>query len=78
MVSELINVENLERTNRSFGGNAGAKRGIILNNEEYIIKYPKNIKEMKKQKFHIQQVLYLNILVHIFMKYLDFQFIKHY
>ena len=48
MVSELINVENLERTNRSFGGNAGAKRGIVLNNEEYIIKYPKKIKEMKK------------------------------
>ena len=48
MVSELINVENLERTNRSFGGNAGAKNGIILNNEEYIIKYPKNIKEIKK------------------------------
>lgn len=48
MVNTLINVENLERTNRSFGGNAGAKRGVILNEEEYIVKYPKNIKEMRK------------------------------
>lgn len=46
MVTKLINVENLERTNRSFGGNAGAKRGVILDNEEYIVKYPKNIKEI--------------------------------
>lgn len=48
MVNEIINVENLERTNRSFGGNAGAKRGVILNNEEYIVKYPKNIKSLNK------------------------------
>ncbi len=48
MVNELINVETLEKTNRSFGGNAGIKRGVILNNEEYIVKYPKNIKEMRK------------------------------
>ena len=34
MVTRLINVENLERTNRSFEGNAGAKRGVILDNEE--------------------------------------------
>ena len=34
MVTRLINVEKLERTNRSFGGNAGAKRGVILDNEE--------------------------------------------
>ena len=45
---KLINVDNLVETNKTFSGNAGAKIGVIFNNDEYIVKYPKNIKNMNK------------------------------
>lgn len=47
-MNKLINIDNLLETNKTFGGNAGAKIGVIFNNEEYIVKYPKNIKNLNK------------------------------
>ncbi len=47
MSNYLINIDELIETNRAFGGNAGAKIGVIFNDEEWIVKYPKNLKEFK-------------------------------
>ncbi len=47
MNNYLINIDELVETNRAFGGNAGAKIGVIFNNEEWIVKYPKNLREFK-------------------------------
>ena len=48
MNTYLIDINDLKETNRAFGGNAGAKVGVIWNNEEWIVKYPKNIKNLSK------------------------------
>lgn len=48
MNAYLIDINDLKETNRAFGGNAGAKVGVIWNNEEWIVKYPKNIKNLSK------------------------------
>lgn len=36
----LIDFTNLEQSNFLYGGNAGLKRGVILNNEKWLIKFP--------------------------------------
>lgn len=46
-MNKLINIHELKKTRRTFSGNAGAKIGVIFNNEEYVVKYPKNISRMK-------------------------------
>ena len=46
-MNKLININKLKETRRTFSGNAGAKIGVIFNNEEYVVKYPKNISKMK-------------------------------
>ena len=46
-MNKLININELKETRRTFSGNAGAKIGVIFNNEEYVVKYPKNISKMK-------------------------------
>lgn len=48
MDNYLIDIDTLQETNRAFGGNAGAKVGVIWNNEEWIVKYPKNIRNLNK------------------------------
>lgn len=36
----LIDFTNLEQSYFLYGGNAGLKRGVILNNEKWLIKFP--------------------------------------
>ena len=40
----LINFENCEPSGISYGGHSGSKKGIILNNERWFLKFPKYIK----------------------------------
>ena len=45
----MINIENfddLSASGISYGGHGGSKRGIILNNERWFLKYPKSTKEI--------------------------------
>ena len=42
----MIKIENLENVKISgitYGGRSGSKKGIILNNERWFLKYPKSI-----------------------------------
>ena len=48
----MINIENfdgLSASGISYGGHGGSKRGIILNNERWFLKYPKSTKSMDVQ-----------------------------
>ena len=45
----MINIENfdvLKPSGISYGGHGGSKRGIIINNERWFLKYPKSTKSM--------------------------------
>ena len=45
----MIKIENLENVKISgitYGGRSGSKKGIILNNERWFLKYPKSTKSM--------------------------------
>jgi len=46
----LIDFTNCKRSSRdlSYAGRAGEKRGIIYKGEYWILKFPKNTKEMQK------------------------------
>lgn len=39
---DIIDFNNCEKSRRSYGGRAGLKTGIIYNNQNYMIKFPKN------------------------------------
>ena len=41
---ELINLDNLPANNRLYGGAAGVKIGLTLNNENWLVKFPGNLK----------------------------------
>lgn len=41
---EIYNLDNVVESGRKYGGMAGAKLGIILNNENWIVKFPKSTK----------------------------------
>lgn len=47
-MQEIFNFENLEYSNRHgmYGGAAGDKDGVLINDEYWIIKYPRNTKSM--------------------------------
>ncbi len=45
---DIINCNDLEKTYGTFHGRAGAKWEVVLKNELYIMKFPNNIKNMKK------------------------------
>lgn len=42
---ELIDFNDCQINNRNYGGMSGNKIGVIYNNENYIIKYPGNLRE---------------------------------
>lgn len=45
----MINIENFDLLNSSkisYGGHGGSKKGIIINNEKWFLKYPKSTKSM--------------------------------
>ena len=48
----MINIKDLsnyETTNKGYGGHSGSKKSIIINNKDYLIKYPKLIKNIDFQ-----------------------------
>lgn len=49
-MTEIVNLNNcrLSRKNGMYGGAAGNKDGIIYNDENWLIKYPKNIKGLER------------------------------
>lgn len=49
MEDYMINIENFDLLNSSkisYGGHGGSKKGIIINNEKWFLKYPKSTKSM--------------------------------
>lgn len=42
---DLINFEQYEQNDRMYGGAAGRKLGVIIDNENYIVKFPGNLKD---------------------------------
>ncbi len=50
----MIKIENLdsnEVTNKGYGGHSGSKKGILIDNENYLLKYPKLIKIMDEKGY---------------------------
>ena len=45
---KIINLDNSIESNIPYGGHAGSKKGIIYNNENWFIKFPKSTKSMEK------------------------------
>lgn len=43
---KLENFDLYETTNKGYGGHSGSKKGILINNEKYMLKYPKSTKSM--------------------------------
>ena len=46
----MIKIENFDLSNHSgisYGGHGGSKRGIIIDNERWFLKYPKSTKSME-------------------------------
>ena len=45
----MIKIENLDNcieTNQGYGGHSGSKKGILINGEKWLLKYPKSTKSM--------------------------------
>ena len=42
----IIKLDNYNVSNKGYGGHSGSKKGIIINNQAWLIKYPKSTKSM--------------------------------
>ena len=47
---EIVNFDNCKENTRRYGGMAGLKAGIIYNNENWILKFPKSTKNFNTQE----------------------------
>lgn len=45
---EILNLDNIKESGKLYGGAAGQKLGIILNEEAWLIKFPQNIRNFKR------------------------------
>lgn len=46
----MIKIEgfnDLEKSGIGYGGHSGSKRGVLINNERWFLKYPKNTRSME-------------------------------
>ena len=46
----MIKIENLEQceiSNKGYGGHSGSKKGLLINGENWLVKYPKSTKSME-------------------------------
>lgn len=43
---EIKNLDSCEVTNKGYGGHSGSKKSIIIDNEKWLLKYPKSTKSM--------------------------------
>ena len=43
---EIKNLNNCIETNQGYGGHSGSKKGILINGEKWLLKYPKTTKSM--------------------------------
>lgn len=43
---KIYNFDNCSVTDKSYGGHSGSKMGILINNENYLLKFPKSTKSM--------------------------------
>lgn len=48
ILKDFVDCRNLQYSYKTFGGDAGAKVGVLLNGEDWIMKYPKNIRGLKR------------------------------
>ena len=53
VTNDLINFNNCPTNTRMYGGLAGNKIGIIYNNENYLIKYPQNLKNIRMKNVNL-------------------------
>lgn len=47
IVIKIIDFSNYKSNGRTYGGNSGSKRGILINGEDWFLKYPKSTKSME-------------------------------
>lgn len=55
----VIKIEDFARfksNGRTYGGHAGSKKGIIINDGDWFIKYPKSTKSMEVTKDNLDPV----------------------
>ena len=43
---KIENFDNIALSGITYGGHSGSKKGIVLNNEQWFLKYPKSTKSM--------------------------------
>ena len=46
-MSRIYNFNNLESSGIAYGGHSGSKKGVIIDNERWLLKYPKSTKSMQ-------------------------------
>ena len=50
---ELVNFNDYKQNQRMYGGTAGRKMGICYNGENYILKFPGNLKEQNMKNINL-------------------------
>lgn len=65
----LIDLTNLPYSNKHYGGNAGLKRGVIIDDKNWLLKFPQETSIFDNVTISLQLHRFLNMLEVIYINY---------